>query len=79
MEGRHRKEQARLVFIVAIAMTACATQPDTTINCATLDGTLWLNCRSPLCQNQNCIPLNETQIQHFQENQPREIYQEGGA
>lgn len=76
---RNRKGQARLVLIVAIAMTACATQPDTTINCSTLDGSLWLDCNSPLCQDDNCIPLTETQIQQFQENQPREDFQEDGA
>ena len=79
MGDRHRKGQARLVLIVAISMTACATQPDTTVNCSTLDGTLWLDCNSHLCQDDNCRPLTEAEQQQLREEQPRESYEEGGA
>lgn len=68
-----------LLALLLSAAGGCTNAPDTTINCSTVSGEIWLDCGSPLCEDGNCTPLTDEEIQQFEEQQPREEYEEGGA
>lgn len=68
--------------LLALFLAGCTNAPDAAVNCSTVNeqgAEIWLNCSNSLCEDGDCTPLTDEEIQQFEEEQPREDYQEGGA